>query len=124
MNEKVERLAEEIGSMDKAAARELGNALMRALGIRMPSATVPPVSTTLKPVVEEQTEFTVTLTGYAEEKKIAVIKVMRELTGLGLKEAKEAVESKAHMIRSDVSKQDAEGIRTRITEAGGTVTIT
>jgi len=71
------------------------------------------------PAVEKD-EFTVMLTG-SGEKKIQVIKVVRELTGLGLKEAKDLVDGAPKPIKEGVNKAEAEDIKKKITEAGGTV---
>jgi large subunit ribosomal protein L7/L12 len=68
----------------------------------------------------EKDEFTVMLTG-SGEKKIQVIKVVRELTGLGLKEAKDLVDGAPKPIKEGVNKAEAEDIKKKITEAGGTV---
>ncbi len=73
-------------------------------------------------VEEEQTEFNVTLKEFGA-KKIAVIKVVRELTPLGLKEAKELVESAPTAVKEAVSKEEAEDAKTRLEEAGAVVTI-
>ena len=72
--------------------------------------------------VEEQTLFDAILAGYGD-KKIAVIKVVRSLTSLGLKEAKDLVESCPKAIKEGVSKEEAEKVKTEIEEAGGAVTI-
>ena len=74
------------------------------------------------PVVEEQTEFTVTLKE-AGAKKIQVIKVVRELTGLGLKEAKDLVDGAPSAVKSGVSKDEAAQIRTKLEEQGAVVEI-
>lgn len=74
------------------------------------------------PEAEEQTVFDAILAGYGD-KKIAVIKVVRSLTSLGLKEAKELVESCPKAIKEGVSKEEAEKIKAEIEEAGGAVTI-
>ena len=71
---------------------------------------------------EEQTEFNVTLKEFGA-KKIAVIKVVRELTPLGLKEAKELVESAPTAVKEAVSKEEAEDAKTRLEDAGAVVTI-
>jgi large subunit ribosomal protein L7/L12 len=71
-------------------------------------------------VVEEQTEFNVILAN-AGANKIQVIKVVRELTGLGLKEAKDLVEAAPKPVKEGVSKADAEDIKKKLTEAGATV---
>ncbi len=73
--------------------------------------------------VEEKTEFDVVLTGYPDAKKIAVIKVVREATGLGLKEAKEAVETLPAKLKEAVSKEDAEAAKAQLAEAEATVEI-
>jgi large subunit ribosomal protein L7/L12 len=70
--------------------------------------------------VEEQTEFDVVLTGPGE-KKVNVIKAVRELTGLGLKEAKEMVDSAPSVIKEAASKDDAEAAKTKLEEAGASV---
>ena len=69
---------------------------------------------------EEQTEFDVVLTSFGQA-KVAVIKAVRALTGLGLKEAKDAVEGTPSTIKEAVSKDDAEGFKKQLEEAGGTV---
>lgn len=72
------------------------------------------------PVVEEQTEFNVILAG-AGPNKIQVIKVVRELTGLGLKEAKDLVEAAPKPVKEGVGKADAEDMKKKLVEAGATV---
>ena len=71
---------------------------------------------------EEKTEFDVVLTGFGD-KKIGVIKVVRAATGLGLKEAKEVVESAPKAIKEGISKEEAEKLKAEIEEAGGTAEI-
>lgn len=72
--------------------------------------------------VEEQTEFDVVLTS-AGPKKIPVIKAVRELTGLGLKEAKAAVDGAPHTLKEGVSKEEAEAVKAKIEDAGGSAEI-
>jgi len=72
--------------------------------------------------VEAQTEFEVILASYGE-KKLEVIKVIRTITGLGLKEAKDLVEGAPKTVKTGVSKEDADKIKAEIATAGGTVTI-
>jgi len=74
------------------------------------------------PVVEEQTEFTVRLAG-AGEKKIQVIKVVREITGLGLKEAKDLVDSAPSTVKEGVSKDEAAALKAKLEEQGASVEI-
>jgi large subunit ribosomal protein L7/L12 len=72
--------------------------------------------------VEEQSEFDVVLTN-AGQSKINVIKVVREITGLGLKEAKDLVDGAPKAVKEKVSKEDAEAIKAKLTEAGATVEV-
>jgi large subunit ribosomal protein L7/L12 len=74
-------------------------------------------------VVEEQTEFTVTLKEYPADKKVTVIKVIREITGLGLKEAKDLVEGAPATVKEGVSKADVETIKKKLGDVGATVTV-
>jgi len=71
---------------------------------------------------EEQTEFAVTMTGFGAN-KVGVIKVIREITGLGLKEAKDLVEGVPSAVKEGVSKADAESIKKKLVEAGATAEI-
>lgn len=75
------------------------------------------------PAAEEQTEFTVTLKAYPAEKKVGVIKVIREITGLGLKEAKDLVEGAPSTAKEGVSKADAEKFKKQLEDAGATVEV-
>jgi len=73
--------------------------------------------------VEEKTEFTVVLTAYPPEKKVTVIKVVREATGLGLKEAKDLVEGVPSTVKDGVNKADAEKIKKSLEDAGAKVEV-
>src|SRR6187549_1896902 len=75
------------------------------------------------PAVEEQTEFAVTLAEYPADKKVGVIKVIRELTGLGLKEAKDLVEGAPALVKEGVSKADVETMKKKLEDAGAKVTV-
>jgi len=72
--------------------------------------------------VEEQTEFNVVLTSFGAN-KVAVIKIVREVTGLGLKEAKDLVEGAPQVLKEGVSKDDAEALKKKVEESGATVEI-
>jgi large subunit ribosomal protein L7/L12 len=74
------------------------------------------------PAAEEQTEFTVTMTSFGAN-KVGVIKVIREITGLGLKEAKDLVEAVPSMVKDSVPKADAESIKKKLEEAGAAAEI-
>ncbi|MCX7593941.1 MAG: 50S ribosomal protein L7/L12 [Fischerella sp.] len=97
-----------------AAAPAGGMMMMAAPGAAAPAAAEP---------VEEKTEFDVILESVPADKKIAVLKVVRELTGLGLKEAKDLVESAPKPVKEAIAKEAAEDAKKRIEEAGGKVTV-
>jgi len=73
--------------------------------------------------VEEKTEFTVTLKEYPADKKVTVIKVIREITGLGLKEAKDLVEGVPSLVKEGVNKADSDAMKKKLEEAGAKVEI-
>jgi len=74
------------------------------------------------PVVEEQTEFTVTMTSFGAN-KVGVIKVIREITGLGLKEAKDLVEGVPSLVKEGIPKADADALKKKLEEAGAAAEI-
>ena len=74
-------------------------------------------------VVEEKTEFDAILTEYPTDKKISILKIVREITGLGLKEAKDLVEAAPTPVKQAVSKADCEAIKKQLEEAGAKVDI-
>jgi ribosomal protein L7/L12 len=78
---------------------------------------------TATPLPEGQTEFTVTLEEYPADKKIAIVKVIRETTGLGIREAKDLIEDAPSTIKKDISKADAEAIIKKFDETGAKVEI-
>jgi len=105
----------ELAELVKAFEEEFGvSAAAPAAAVAAPAAVAE--------VVEEQSEFDVILAG-AGDKKINVIKVVRELTGLGLKEAKDLVDSAPKAVKEKVSKEDAEAIKAKLTEAGAVVEV-
>ncbi|MBD2430319.1 MAG: 50S ribosomal protein L7/L12 [Mastigocladus sp. ERB_26_2] len=97
-----------------AAAPAGGMMMMAAPGAGAAAAAEP---------VEEKTEFDVILEDVPADKKIAILKVVRELTGLGLKEAKDLVESAPKPIKEAIAKEAAEDAKKRIEEAGGKATV-
>ena len=72
---------------------------------------------------EEQTEFSVTLSEYPADKKVTVIKVVREITGLGLKEAKDLVEGAPALVKEGVAKADVDAIKKKLEDAGAKVAV-
>ena len=129
-SEKVQSILESIQTLTLLEAAELSKAMEEAFGV---SAAAPVMvggagpaaggdGAAAAPPVEEQTEFDVILTAIGAN-KINVIKVVRELTSLGLKEAKDLVEAAPKAVKEAVSKEEAEAARTRLVEAGATADV-
>jgi len=117
----VKKLGDQIVALSVLEAKELGDYLEEVHGIE-PAATAVAVAgpAAAAEEVEEKTTFDVVLTSFGE-KKIQVIKAVRSFTTLGLKEAKELVESCPKAVKEEASKEEAEKIKAAIEEAGGTV---
>lgn len=110
----------DIAKLTKALEEKWG---VKAAPVAVAGAAVPGAAAGAEaPKAEEKTEFTVVLTN-AGGNKIQVIKAIREITNLGLKEAKDLVDGAPKEIKAGVSKEEAEEIKKKITEAGGTVEI-
>ena len=118
----IAKLVEELSKLTVLEAADLAKALEEAWGVSAAAAVAvaAPAAGGDAPAAEEQTEFDVILTGDGG-KKIQVIKEVRAITGLGLTEAKTLVESAPKAIKEGVSKAEAEDIKKKIEEAGGTV---
>ena len=87
------------------------------------AAAAAPAGAAAAAPAEEKTEFTVTLKEYPADKKVTVIKVIREITGLGLKEAKDLVEAVPSTVKEAVSKADSESFKKKLEDAGAKVEI-
>ncbi len=124
MSDKVVKLIEDVKSLTVLELSELVKALEEEFGV----SAAAPVAVAAAPVAgaaaaaEEKTEFDVVLKG-AGTNKIAVIKVVREVTGLGLKEAKAMVDEAPKTVKEGVSKEDAEALKAKLTEAGAEVEV-
>ncbi len=118
----IAKLVEELSKLTVLEAAELAKALEEAWGVSAAAAVAvaAPAAGGDAPAAEEQTEFDVILTGDGG-KKIQVIKEVRAITGLGLTEAKALVEGAPKAIKEGVNKAEAEDIKKKIEEAGGTV---
>lgn len=125
MSDKVQEVLEIVKGMTVLELSELVKACEEEFGV---SAAAPAMAVAAGPAAaeeeqeEEQTEFDAVLKA-AGEKKIQVIKAVRELTGLGLKEAKALVDEAPKPVKEKVSKEEAESVKTKIEEAGGEVEI-
>jgi large subunit ribosomal protein L7/L12 len=123
-----EEIIEVISSMTVLEVSELVKALEEKFGVSAAAPVAvavgaPAAGAAAPAAVEEQTEFNVVLKAYDDSKKIAVIKEVRAVTGLGLKEAKDLVEGAPKPLKENVSKEEAAKIKEAITAAGGTVDI-
>jgi large subunit ribosomal protein L7/L12 len=125
----IEQIAEELGKLTVLEASQLSKLLQEQWGV----SAAAPMAVAAMPgaagaaaggaaAVEEKTEFDVIL-GAAGEKKIQVIKVVRELTGLGLKEAKDLVDGAPKAVKEKVTKAEAEDMKKKLEEQGATVQV-
>lgn len=121
----INAIAEQIQGLTLMEAAELVKTLEDKLGVSAAAATVVAGAAGAAPAAaaaEEQTEFTVVLTG-AGSNKIATIKAVREVTSLGLKEAKDLVEGAPSTVKEGVSKDEAADLKKKLEEAGATVEV-
>ena len=122
MSEKITAMIEEIKALTVLELSELVKAIEEEFGVSAAAPVAVAAVAAAPAAAEEQTEFDVILTD-AGAGKINVIKVVREITGLGLKEAKDMVEGCPKTVKEGISKEDAEKIKAQLVEAGATVEI-
>jgi large subunit ribosomal protein L7/L12 len=128
MSERIDKIVEEIKGLTLLEASELVKRLEETLGVSAAAAAPMVVAAAgAAPAggaapVEEQTEFTVILTAVGAN-KINVIKAVREVTSLGLKEAKDLVDGAPKPIKEGITKEEAEALKKKFTEAGATVEV-
>jgi len=121
----LQKIVEDLSGLTLLEAAELTKLLEAKWGVSAASvamASAPAAGPAQAAVAEEKTEFDVILTG-AGEKKIQVIKVVRELTSLGLKEAKDLVEGVPKAVKEGISKEEAESVKKKLEEVGAAVEI-
>ncbi|KOP27071.1 50S ribosomal protein L7 [Hapalosiphon sp. MRB220] len=130
MSAATDEILEKLKSLSLLEAAELVKQIEDAFGVSaaapaggMMMMAAPGAAAAAAEPVEEKTEFDVILEDVPADKKIAILKVVRELTGLGLKEAKDLVESAPKAIKEGMAKEAAEDAKKRIEEAGGKVTV-
>lgn len=125
-SEKLQGILDQIKTLTLLEAADLVKMMEEAFGVSAAAAAVAAAPTggpaAPAPVVEEKTEFDVVLTNVGAN-KINVIKVVREITSLGLKEAKDLVEAAPKAVKEAVSKDEAEAIKKKLSEAGATVEV-
>ena len=118
-------ILDKISSMTVLELSELIKAMEEKFGVSAAAAVAvagPATAGAAAPAAEEQTEFTVVLASFGDN-KVNVIKAVREITGLGLKEAKDAVEGAPKAIKENVGKEDAEKFKKQLEEVGAKVSI-
>ena len=123
MSEKITAMIEEIKGLTVLELSELVHALEEEFGVSAAAMAAPAAGAAAPPAAEEKTEFDVVLAGFDAAQKIKVIKVVREITGLGLAEAKGFVESAPKAVKEGISKDDAEALKKQLEEAGAKVEI-
>ncbi|MGF1493193.1 MAG: 50S ribosomal protein L7/L12 [Microcoleaceae cyanobacterium] len=134
MSDKTDAILEELKSLSLLEAAELVKQIEEAFGVdasasgggmmmAMPAMAGADGAAAAAEPEEEKTEFDVVLEEYPSDKKIAVLKIVRTITGLGLKEAKDLVESAPKPIKEATSKEDAEEIKKQLEETGAKIAI-
>ena len=120
MSEKITALIEDVKALTVLELSELVHALEEEFGVSA-AAMAAPAAGAAAPAAEEKTEFDVVLAGFDAAQKIKVIKVVREITGLGLAEAKAAVEGAPATLKEALGKDEAEELKKKLEEAGAKV---
>ena len=123
-SEKITNILEEIKSLTILELNDLVKAVEEEFGVSAaaPVGVVAVAGAAAAPAAEEKTEFDVILTGFGD-KKLNVVKAVKEITGLGLKEAKEMVDGAPKTVKEGVSKEEAESIKKALEEAGAEVEV-
>ena len=116
------KIIEDIKALTILELADLVKAVEEEFGVSAAPVAVAGVAAPTAAAAEEKTEFDVELTS-AGDSKLGVIKAVREITGLGLKEAKDLVEGAPKILKEGISKEDAEAMKATLTAAGATVTI-
>ncbi|MBI3653178.1 MAG: 50S ribosomal protein L7/L12 [Acidobacteria bacterium] len=122
--DKLEGIVDQISQLSLLEASQLVKMMEEKFGVSAAAAAAAPAAAAATAVapVEEKDEFDVILSGMADPgKKIGIIKVVREITALGLKEAKDLVEAAPKAVKEAVNKEEAEALKKKLTDAGATV---
>ena len=120
-SEKITALIEEVKGLTVLELSELVHALEEEFGVSAAAMAAPAAGGAAAPAAEEKTEFDVVLAGFDAAAKIKVIKAVREITGLGLAEAKGIVEGAPKTLKEAVAKDEAEELKKKLEEAGAKV---
>ena len=126
MNKKIINLIEELKTLTLLEASELVKEIEVTFGVDIAKSSISVSNVSAQPEIiseikEEKTSFDILLTDVPSDKKIAILKVIRSITGLGLKESKEIVDNFPKMIKEGISKEEVESIKKEIENAGGKI---
>lgn len=122
--EKIQQILDLIDTLTILELSDLVKALEEKYGVSAaPVAVAATPGAAAAPAAEEKTEFDVELTAYAEDKKLKVIKEVKDIAGLSLGEAKDLVTSCPKMVKTGVSKEEAEALKKQLEDVGATITI-
>ena len=128
MSDKINQIVEELKTLTLLEASELVTAIEDTFGVDASASAGGGMMMAAAPAaaeeVEEKTEFNVMLDEVPADKKIAILKVVRTLTGLGLKEAKELVESAPKQVQEGLTKENAEDVKKQLESAGAKISLT
>lgn len=129
MNEKVTAIIEQLKSLTLLEAAELVKEIEKTFEVDTTVSTavvpgiIPTVATNVPEVVEEKVAFDIFLTEVPADKKIAILKIVRSVTGLGLKESKDIVDNVPKMLKEGITKEESETIKKELETAGAKVNI-
>jgi len=128
MSEKLNKIIEELKTLTLLEASELVTEIEKVFGVDTSvSAAMPmmmaPAAAAPAEAAEEKTAFDITLADVPADKKIAILKIVRNVTGLGLKESKDIVDNVPKLLKEGASKEESESIKKEIEAAGGKVTV-
>lgn len=125
MGHKTEELVKALSALSVLEMSELKTALEETWGVKAAAAAVAaaPVAAAAAPAAAESADFQITLAEAAADKKIGVIKIVREITGLGLKEAKDLVDAAPKVLKESSPKAEADEIKKKLEAAGAKVTL-
>lgn len=121
MSEKITAIVEEIKALSLMEVKELTDALKETFGVEAIAMGAGAGAAAPAAEVEEKTEFDVILAGFDAAAKIKVIKVVREVTGLGLADAKKAVEGTPYTLKEAVAKEEADALKAKLEESGAKI---
>ena len=121
--EKINQILELVDSLSILELKDLVKALEEKYGVSAAPVAVAGAAVAAAPAEEEKTEFDVELTSFDEAAKLKVIKAVKEITGLGLGEAKDIVVNAPKMVKTGVSKEEAESLKEKLVAAGAEVEI-